>query len=70
MSAPSGPNRSRTKSVLELSHLSPAAHAHPNLFTFLGHIQRATVDYMTEVTANKGLCILHTPAKEEVKLVE
>jgi len=45
-------NRSRTNNVLESYHAAIRRRikvAHPNLFTFLGHIQRATVDYMTDV---------------------
>jgi len=59
-------NRSRTNNVLESYHAALRRRikvAHPNLFTFLGDIQRATVDYMTDVArANNGLSI-HRPKK-------
>jgi len=55
-------NRSRTNNVLESYHSALCRRikvAHPNLFSFLGHIQRATVDYMTDVArANNGLSII------------
>ena len=41
-----------------------------NLFSFLGHIQRATIDYMTDVArANNGLSI-HRPKKKSNLLNE
>ena len=65
-------NRSRTYNVSESYH--SALRRISNLFTkisnFHGHIQRATVDYMTDVArANNGLSI-HRPKKESNLLNE
>ena len=65
-------NRSRTDNVSESYH--SALRRISNLFTkisnFHGHIQRATVDYMTDVArANNGLSI-HRPKKKSNLLNE
>jgi len=65
-------NHSPTNNVLEsyVAFRRRIKVVHPNLFTFLGHIQRATVDYMTDVArANNGLSI-HRPKKESNLLNE
>ena len=66
-------NRSRTNNVPESYHAALRRHikvAHPNLFTFLCHIQRATVDYTTDVArADNGLSI-HRPKKKSNLLNE
>ena len=44
-------NRSRTNNVLESYHAALRRRikvAHPNLYTFLGHLSKATTDFMTD----------------------
>lgn len=54
-------HRSRTNNVLESYHAAMRRRikvTHPNLFTFLSHLSKATIDYMTEMArVDNGLRI-------------
>lgn len=63
-------SRSRTNNVLESYHASLRRRikvAHPNLFTFLSTLSKATVDYMTDVTRlDNGLNIRRPKKKANI----
>ena len=73
-----GPDRlsvcdNQTNNVLESYHSSMKRRIkvnHPNLFTFLGHLQRATVDYTSDVARVTNEFGLHIrrPKKKRIFL--
>jgi hypothetical protein len=64
-------DRSRTNNVLESYHSALRRRivvSHPNLFTFLGHLQRATVDSMKDLTRiTNGLKVRRSKKKANVQ---
>jgi len=63
-------NAARINNILESYHAALRRRIqvqHPNFFTFLGHLQRMTIDYMNEMSRiDSGLCIRH--AKRRLSL--
>jgi Zinc finger, C3HC4 type (RING finger) len=60
-------NRSRTNNVSESYHSAIRRRiqvSHPNLFTFLGHLQRATTDIMNEMSRMKNGLVIRCPKKK------
>jgi hypothetical protein len=66
-------SRSRTNNVLESYHASLRRRvqvSHPNLFSFLGHLQRATVDYMHDAARVSNGLTIRRPKKKSSLLNE
>ena len=63
-------NTSRTNNAMESFHAALRQRvkvAHPNLYTFLGHLQRMTTDQQTEIErVNRGLTIRRAKKKSYV----